>query len=217
MKTPRSAGRPPWTKIGVAAGAALVVGLTLWVLGRPSDPQAPPGTDTETHLPSGSRGFLPNAPEPSLDHPAPSDGGTAQPEGPPPVATIMNTWRMAIINKDADPVVAIDQGFLAEPARFREALLDSAERDAEPRVRAFSTRVLGKFKDPTIAPTLTRLLGNESQYVRGNAAWALGELHHATGGRQAARPALKVLRRLERADPSPEVRAAAALAIKQLQ
>jgi HEAT repeat protein len=129
----------------------------------------------------------------------------------------MNAWRIAIINKDADPVVAIDQGFLAEPARFRDALIDSAERDAEPRVRAFSTRVLGKFKDPSVVPVFQRLLGNDSQYVRGNAAWALGELHHATGGQAAARPALKVLRRLQREDPSEEVRAAATLAVKQLQ
>ncbi|HEY0707130.1 MAG TPA: HEAT repeat domain-containing protein [Polyangia bacterium] len=129
----------------------------------------------------------------------------------------MNTWRTAIINKDAEPVVAIDQGFLDQPARFRDALIESAQTDAEPRVRAFSTRVLGKFKDPTVAPAFTRLLGNPSEYVRGNAAWALGELHHASGGREAARPALKILRRLQREDPSIQVRAAAALAVKQLQ
>jgi HEAT repeat protein len=96
-------------------------------------------------------------------------------------------------------------------------LIDSAETDAEPRVRAFSTRVLGKFKDPSCAPAFTGLLRNPSEYVRGNAAWALGELHHASGGREAARKALKTLRRLQQSDPSNQVRDAAALAVKQLQ
>ena len=49
-------------------------------------------------------------------------------------------------------------------------------KDANERVRAFSTRVLGKFKQVELAETFERLLEDGSPFVRQNAAWALGEL-----------------------------------------
>lgn len=128
----------------------------------------------------------------------------------------MDSWRNAIINKDADTVVSLDQAFLADPARFRDALIESAKSDAEPRVRAFSTRVLGKFSDPNLAPVFAGLLADRSPYVRGNGAWALGELGANSAGRSAARPSMETLRRLQADDTSSDVRAAAAAAVKKL-
>lgn len=128
----------------------------------------------------------------------------------------MDSWRNAIINKDADTVVSIDQAFLTEPARYRDALIESAKSDGEPRVRAFSTRVLGKFTDPNLAPVFAGLLADQSPYVRGNGAWALGELATTPLGRRAARPSVPTLRRLQANDPSSDVRATAAAAVKNL-
>ncbi len=91
-----------------------------------------------------------------------------------------------------------------------------AETDSDERVRAFSTRVLGKLVDPACAPLLVRLLDDKSQYVRMNAAWALGELAVTPEGHAAAAPALRSLRRLEEHEPASDTRAAAALAARKL-
>jgi HEAT repeat protein len=60
-------------------------------------------------------------------------------------------------------------------------------------------------------------MGDGSEYVRGNAAWAIGELADKPGGREAAADALGDLHRLQESDPSPDVRRAAEAALKKLQ
>jgi hypothetical protein len=130
--------------------------------------------------------------------------------------TVMAQWRNGILLKDTDAVLAADAVFRQEPARFLEALMRSAETDSDERVRAFSTRVLGKLVDPACAPLLTRLLDDKSQYVRTNAAWALGELAATPEGRAAAAPALRSLRRLEEREPAKDAREAASLAARKL-
>ena len=77
----------------------------------------------------------------------------------------------------------------------------SAETDSEERVRSFSTRVLGKLRQPESLAVLRRLLNDHSVFVRFNAAWALGEL--------TDRQARATLMRLEQRDPSPLVRQSA--------
>jgi hypothetical protein len=132
------------------------------------------------------------------------------------VGTVMAQWRNGILFKDTDAVLADDALFRQEPARFLEALMTLAETDDDERVRAFSTRVLGKLVEPACAPLLTRLLDDRSQYVRMNAAWALGELAVTPAGHSAAAPALRSLRRLEEREPAKDTRAAAALAARRL-
>jgi hypothetical protein len=133
------------------------------------------------------------------------------------VETALAAWRQAILLKDADTVLALDRSFTGDPRRFAPALVKSAEEDQNERVRAFSTRVLGKLDAPALAELFQRLLDDKSPYVRQNAAWALGQLAGRTDGRQAAKPALAELRRVEVEDPAPDVRAAASHALDNLQ
>jgi HEAT repeat protein len=136
------------------------------------------------------------------------------PETPEMIATqvegAMGRWRTAILVKDAPSVIALDLTFRQMPDRFTSALAASAENDDNERVRAFSTRVLGKFKNAAEAPLYRRLLADKSPYVRQNAAWALGELG------PAAAPAVAQLQKASRRDPATDVRAAATDALRKL-
>jgi hypothetical protein len=144
-------------------------------------------------------------------------GPSAQPVAPETpeeaAATIdgvMSRWRGAILAKDAPTVIALDMTFRQAPARFTPALETSAQTDGDERVRAFSTRVLGKFKNADEAPLYKRLLDDKSAYVRQNAAWALGELG------SAGTPAVAQLQRASRSDPANDVRSAAKTALGKL-
>ena len=126
------------------------------------------------------------------------------------VEGVMGRWRTAILVKDAPSVIALDLTFRQMPNRYTSALAASAESDGNERVRAFSTRVLGKFKNAAEAPLYQRLLADESPFVRQNAAWALGELG------PAAAPAVAVLQKASARDPANDVRAAAKDALRKL-
>ena len=126
------------------------------------------------------------------------------------VAGVMGQWRSAILLKDAPTVIALDMTFRQMPDRYAAALAKSAQADENERVRAFSTRVLGKFKNPAEAPLYERLLADKSPYVRQNAAWALGELG------AAAAPAVAELQKASARDPATDVRAAAKAALGKL-
>jgi hypothetical protein len=143
------------------------------------------------------------------------------PETPQAVAlevdSTMAAWRNAVAVRDADTVVRIDGAFQASPERYRDALVESASGDADERVRAFSTRVLGKLKRAALADTFEKLLQDKSPYVRQNAAWALGELAAEESGRQAAKHALAELRHVKKRDPAGDVRSAAKGAIERLE
>jgi hypothetical protein len=126
-------------------------------------------------------------------------------------------WRAAIINRNADTVLALDRVFLSAPDRYRAALEASARTDADERVRAFSTRVLGKQRSATLAPLFQGQLADKSRFVRQNAAWALGELAAKDDGREAARHAVAELRHARAKDPAPDVRTAAKGALERLE
>jgi HEAT repeat protein len=132
------------------------------------------------------------------------------------VEAALADWRTAITIRDADAVTKLDSIFLEAPAAFLDALKKSAGSDDNERVRAFSTRELGKFKRAELAPTFTRLLDDKSPSVRKNAAWALGELGTGGEGRAAARQALAELRHVIKHDPADEVRAAARATLETL-
>lgn len=126
-------------------------------------------------------------------------------------------WREAIISRNADNVLALDRAFLSAPDRYRPALEASARTDADERVRAFSTRVLGKQRSAALAPLFEALLADKSPFVRQNAAWALGELAGKDEGRTAARHAVAELRHARAKDPAPDVRTAAKGALERLE
>jgi HEAT repeat protein len=84
-----------------------------------------------------------------------------------------------------------------------------AESDPEDRVRSFSTRVLGKLRPPESAELMRKLLADRSEYVRLNAAWAIGEL--------SDREAAPRLRQLQKRDPSNEVRRSAEASLRRIE
>src|SRR5947207_1380611 len=105
------------------------------------------------------------------------------------VKSSLVAWRQAILLRDADTVVTLDRAFLASPERYRAAFEAAVKTETDERVRAFCTRELGKFKNPGLAGLFQKLLADKSQFVRQNAAWALGELATQDEGRTAARQA----------------------------
>jgi HEAT repeats len=129
----------------------------------------------------------------------------------------LGSWRDAILARRVETVLALDAAFTASPARYLPALRTSATGDADERVRAFSTRVLGKLKDPTLAGVFEELLADKSPFVRQNAAWALGELAAVDDGRAAARRAVAELRQARSRDPAPDVRSAAKSALAKME
>jgi HEAT repeats len=165
------------------------------------------------------RGF-----EAGRDVPSPPvvDGGARVPDWyskdvtPEQVPEAMEAWRTAILQKQREQVLALDGAFALLPARYGPALLRLAETDPDERVRAFSVRVLGKMKNLQLVDEFRRLLEDRSEFVRLNAAWALGEMAQRPGGREAAEAALDELHQAE-GDPATAVRAAATNALKALQ
>jgi hypothetical protein len=143
------------------------------------------------------------------------------PESPEAVADevekSLGSWRSAILARDADTVMMLDRMFTGAPGRYAAGLSKSAAGDADERVRAFSTRVLGKLKDPAFAAVFENLLADKSPFVRQNAAWALGELASVGDGKTAARRALVELRQVRSRDPAPNVRSAAKGALARLE
>jgi HEAT repeat protein len=151
----------------------------------------------------------------------PPQAPTVQPETPEAIAAevgrTLSAWRQAILTRDAEAVVRIDRAFLSSPDRYRATLEISAKTEADERVRAFSTRVLGKLRNPALAALFEALLADESPFVRQNAAWALGELADREDGRTAARRAVADLRRARAKDPAEDVRTAAKGALARLE
>jgi HEAT repeats len=129
----------------------------------------------------------------------------------------ISRWRTAVVVKDAETVVALDLTFRQLPDLYSPALAKSAETEGNERVRAFSTRVLGKLRRPDMEPVYERLLADRSVYVRQNAAWALGELGAAPDGRAVAEHAVSELRHVRARDPANEVRLAAKDALNKLE
>ena len=132
---------------------------------------------------------------------------------PKQLEAAVDTWRQSIIDKRAENVIALDRAFAAYPGRFGPELVRLAEADPQERVRAFSTRVLGKLKNPELADIFGHLLTDRSPFVRQNAAWALGEL----GPTPQAEDEIDELQHLRDADPAEAVRGAATEALKKLQ
>ncbi|MEP6652398.1 MAG: HEAT repeat domain-containing protein [Myxococcales bacterium] len=150
----------------------------------------------------------------SLTAPPSTAAGPAVPAAPEVPITervkpLMQDWRNAIIRKDAEMVMTLDRAFADHPREFLSALMASAETDPEERVRSFSTRVLGKLRAPESTESLRKLLADQSEYVRFNAAWALGQL--------ADHSAVARLRRLQQRDPSPRVRQSAGQSLRAME
>jgi HEAT repeat protein len=198
------------TMLGLAI-ALPVVGVVafLVVRGQGADPAGPDGE-------RGRRAHLADIPESAPSGP-PAPAPPSADEVDKRVEAALADWRRAIVNRDAEAVMKLDTVFLDAPATYLEALKNSAASDDNERVRAFSTRELGKLKRVDLAPTFMGLLEDKSPFVRQNAAWALGELGAENAGRTAARQAIAELRQVVKHDPAGEVRAAARTTLDRLE
>lgn len=187
--------------MGIAVGGALVMAALGIATLLPRDKGAgEPGTEG-TALPRFSTGPQPGG---APGFPA---GGSPVPDQA--IRQVMEQWRTSILERDADGVLTCDHLFREHPRSFGPPLRESAARDSDERVRAFSTRVLGKLRDPGLAPFFLERLQDPSAFVRENGAWALGELR--------AIEATDELAALKHDDPAPAVRKAAELALDQQQ
>jgi hypothetical protein len=204
---------------GAAGAAVLIVGAgALWMRHRHHQPGPGGSVGADDSPPSRDHwnGFAAGHDVPTR----PQDGGAPNPLSaevtPDQVTSAMASWRQAILEKRREAVLDLDAAFSLLPGRYGPPLVTMAESDPDERVRAFSTRVLGKMKNTALVEDFQRLLSDKSPFVRQNAAWALGEMAHRPGGREAAEAALDELRQAAD-DPATEVRTAATNALKALQ
>ncbi len=198
-----------WLVAGAIVASAVVVSYGL--IRRPLGPRArATGDDAADSF----RGLASGALGPSAVPAAPPSPEEVARE----VAATLSRWRAAILTKDARTVIELDQAFRQAPDRFAAALATSAEKDDNERVRAFSTRVLGKLNRSGLEPLYQRLLADKSAFVRQNAAWALGQLGGGgADGRAAATRAVPELRHVRARDPAGDVRLAAKDALGRLE
>ena len=208
---------------GAAGAALLLVGASAVYLRHKSAPHHRAKTD-DAREPGDPvwRGFATGTITPGLT--APTDAGGLVSNGwmsdtisTQQLEAAMGAWRQSILERRQDAVITLDRAFAMFPGRYGPELLKAAETDPEERVRAFSTRVLGKIKNPQLVDVFQHLLADKSPFVRQNAAWALGELADKPDGREAAEVAIGELQHSEAADPAQAVRAAATEALKRLQ
>jgi hypothetical protein len=216
-----SKGNKRWL-VGIGAAALVVAIVVAFGHRSPSDKErvqanrSPTTNGSRNDFPVNAGGGSGDASGAAAGNPGGASASSDTPSVAKQIENVMGQWRTGILGKDPDAVVSADAAFRNEPKKFLEALMTSAETDADDRVRAFSTRVLGKFVDPTCAPLFTRLLNDKSQYVRMNAAWGLGELANTPEGHAAAKPALHQLQRLVKRETAKDTREAASLAARRL-
>lgn len=214
-------------RLGAAAAGLLVLGVAVALLkgGRPAPPSRSSDDDPEevserwrgfTAAPAGASPDP--APSVPTDGPAPEGAGWLAPQiTPQQMDLAVEAWRQGILDRNAETVMTMDRIFTQLPGRYGPQLERLAQDDTDERVRAFSTRVLGKTKNVALAGLYRRLLADKSPFVRQNAAWALGELLPLPQGRAAVESAAAELRQVESSDPAPDVRAAATNTLKKLQ
>lgn len=95
-------------------------------------------------------------------------------EGNPSLPPLAKRWRKAVLLSRRDQVMAGANALRKSPDG-KDQLLALME-DANPRVRAFALRELGRRRDPSLTPELTRFLTDPDPYVAENARWALDTL-----------------------------------------
>lgn len=178
----------------LAGGIAVLAVLAFLLRGRSA---APPGGGT----PGSS--WAPKNPNPA-GTPVAADASAPK----PPMDPVIVTWRNAIRQRRAQEVTSCQNAFLSHRDRFHPLLVDLVRTDKVWRIRSFTTRVLGRMKVKGDGPLLVQLLAtDENEYVRANAAWALGEL-----GDPAAGEALEKAKK----DTAPNVRKEVAAALDKL-
>ena len=110
------------------------------------------------------------------------------PLGPADLPPLARTWRAAVVSSQREQVLAGARALRSAPDAREQLLL--LARDADPRVRAYALRELGRRKDPTVADAFRAALRDESPHVVENARWGLGELRGLDAPRDLERAGL---------------------------
>ncbi len=180
-----------------AAGGGLL--LLAFLLRKSEGPQVPP----------------PVAPAPPVSPAAPAAALPRRPPLPPPRASEdaedprIRRWRSAVARHARSEVLELQSEFLSKEGEVRELLTALARGDADPRVRAFTVGVLGRFKAPPPEAFFVERAGDPHEYPRTSALEALERLGTAA--------CLPTADRLASGDPAEAVRAAAARAAKAVR
>jgi len=128
-----------------------------------------------------------------------------EPSGDP----LLARWHGAILLHHAKDVLDVQAQFLAREEDYRETLMKLSKDDPEPRIRAFTVAVLGRFKQPPAEEYFLERAGDPHEFPRTSALQALEKLGTAA--------CLATADRLASGDPAPAVRAAAVQAAKAVR
>jgi HEAT repeat protein len=131
---------------------------------RPSAPALAEAPSASANAGQAPKALAPEAPEP------PGRSLEGSPELPP----LAQGWRKAVVLSQRDRVMAGARALRQAPDG-KEQLLALME-DANPRVRAFALRELGRRRDKSLEPQLKRFLSDPDPHVVENARWALNTL-----------------------------------------
>ena len=179
--------------VAAAGGGLLLLALLL----RKSDgPQAPPPVPSNSPAP-------PAVPIP-VRPPLPAPRAPEESEDPR-----IRRWRSAVGRHARSEVLELQSEFLSKEGEVRDPLTALAREDADPRVRAFSVAVLGRFKAPPPESFFLERAGDAHEYPRTSALQALEKLGTAA--------CLPTVDRLAAGDPAEAVRAAAVQAAKAVR
>ena len=184
-------GEPPgaarlsraWVRPRAALAPLLAAGLGLLaapaLLAPDEAPRAAPSDSAGVGHPLGPPGRAAPAPPssapPSSAPPAPA--GRPLPDAAPDLPPLAGAWREAILQGQRQQVQSLALALRRAPDG-RDLLLRLAG-DAQPRVRAYALRELGRRRDPGLRDVFLAAQEDASAPVRENATWALDQL----GGR----------------------------------
>jgi len=136
----------------------------------PPQARAPGSLATQTDAPQAHQA---SSRAEALDPAAPEPPGRTL-EADPALPPLARRWREAVVLSQRDRVMAGARALRQSPDG-KEQLLALME-DANPRVRAFALRELGRLRDKSLEPQLQRFLTDSDPYVVENARWALDTL-----------------------------------------
>src|ERR1041384_3842050 len=158
---------------------------------RTKPPAPPPSTSRFTPTPQPSR-----IPAPAIP--------VRQPDDP-----VFKRWTTSILQRDARGVTEAQAAFMGREDNYRDQLVALAREDPEPRVRAFTVTLLGRFRQPPAEGFFIERLSDRSDYPRESAIAALEGI--------GTRSCCDALDGVAGSDPVDRIRAAAAAAAKALR
>jgi hypothetical protein len=143
---------------------------------------------------------------------SPAVEGAPAPQAPAPRAEMdpmLRRWQAAVVHRNREEVVSLQTAFQVREGEYRDGLMRMAREDLEPRVRAFTVTLLGRFKTGPEEAFFLERLGDPQDFAREAALGALERCGTAAG--------LPAVDRLAASDPSEGVRSRAAAVAKLLR